>query len=289
MATGFGIDPTLNGSGVPTSGTSSKDIRNISAGLYSPGIITGAAVLTSASAMSYSTTAGVVAIPIATGETVLAPVPATVVPTAAAPSSGTRIDIIYATQSMPTIDGNSNVVVRVGTSLPARSVELGRRIITANILNTNSATKTGEIDYSIPYGASLGILHQYRDTRNGIINHARTIVNSKSIYLPTDRQVKLSIISSMSSRDAGRWEVAKYCSVSYDVAVDGKYRSHFGSGGLDQAWQTFHFSDIYTLSAGTHIFRFEMLRRDGPGYPYAHYGAGWGGTLWTIEDLSPVK
>lgn len=289
MATGFGIDPTLNGSGVPTSGTSSKDIRNISAGLYSPGIISGAKITTSASAMSYTVGGGVIAIPIASGETVLAPVPYTVVPTAVAPTSGSRIDIIYADQGMPAIDGHSNVQVKVGTVLPARSVELGRRIITANIKNTNASTKTGSINYSIPYGASLGVLYQYRDTRNGIINHSRTQIQTKSVYLPTDRQVRLTIVSAMSSRDAGAWDVSKYCSTAYDVMVDGKYRSHFQTGGLDKAWQTFHFSDIYTLSAGSHTIKYEMLRQNGPGYPVAHYGSGWGGTLWTLEDIGPVK
>lgn len=289
MTTGFGIDPTLTEEGVVTSGTSSKDIRNITAGLYSPGVISGALVTTSASSMQYTVSAGVAAFPIAVGETVLGAVPATVVSTSAAPVSGQRIDIIYAQQGLPTVDGHSNINVRVGTSLPARSVELGRRIILPSSTNTNASQKTGDVTYAIPYGASMGIIHQYRDTRNGIINHARTVVNTANIFLPTDRMVRISLLSAMSSLNANRWDASKYCSTGYDVWVDTMYRSHFQTTGLDKVWSTFQFSDIYTLLAGQHTIRFEMVRGDGPGSPVAHHGSGWPGSLWTLEDIGPAK
>lgn len=289
MATGFGIDPTLNSSGIPTSGTTSKDIRNITAGIYTPGVISGAKVSTSASAMTYSVSAGVIAVPITSTEVVLAPVPATTIPTAIAPTSGTRTDVIYADQGIPSIDGHSNIQIKVGTSLPARSVELGRRSVGANIKNTNAAIKTGNIDYSVPYGASMGIIFEFRDTRNGIINHARSVVHTRTINLPTDRTVRLSMTSAMNSRNASAWEVAKYCTVAYEVKIDGATVSKFNTGGLERAIQTFTFQDTYVLRAGTHTVRFDMFRGSGAGYPVAHYGGGLPGTVYTLEDIGPVK
>lgn len=287
MVTGFGIDPILDTAGLPTSGTSSADIRNITAGLFTPGVISGAKVSTSASTMQYIVSAGVIAVKIAEEEVVLAPVKASTVSTTA-PASGSRTDIIYAQQSVASVEGSVEVVVRVGTTLPARSVMLGSRVVKAGILNTNASIVTGNITYSVPYGASMGILHQYRDPRNGIINHSRTVVNTKSLTLPTDRLIRVSIGSNMSARDAGRWDASKACTVGYDVMIDGAYRSHFGTPTLDKSWGTYSFSDVYALSQGTHTFKFEMLRSDGPGFPVAHYGSGWQGTLWTVEDIGPV-
>lgn len=289
MATGFGIDPTLNADGVPTSGTTSRDIRNITAGLFTPGVISGAKVSTSASAMTYTVSAGVIAVPITSAEVVLAPVPAVTVATAAAPTSGTRTDIIYAMQGMPTIDGHSNVQVKVGTSLPARAVELGRRSVGANIRNTNAAIKTGDVNYSVPYGASMGIIFEHRDARNGIINHARTTVHTRTINLPTDRTVKFNITSAMSARNSSAWDASQYCTTVYEIIVDGKAISRFSTGGLDKTLQTFTFQDSHVLRAGTHTISYAMWRGVGPGYPVAHYGSGWPGTLYTLEDIGPVK
>lgn len=289
MTTGFGIDPTKDSSGNITSGTSSKDIRNISAGLYSPGVISGGVVTTSASAMTYTVSAGVAAFPIATNETVLGPIPAITIPAATAPTSGTRTDIIYATQGMPTIDGHSNVIVQVGSTLPARSVLLDQRIIGANIKNTNSATKTGSVDYSIPYGASLGILKQHRSGVDVDLGGVVT-VTSQSFSVPTDRLVRVSLLTCMTSKGtSGYGTPANYCEAGFYILINGVRQWTWSTPALSHAAANYYFADYYPFPRGTHTVSYQRLRMSGSGTPRQIYSGGKPGTLLTIEDIGPQK
>src|SRR4029453_13484136 len=179
MASGFGVDASADG----TSGTSSSDIRKIFGGLYSPGIISGCTITTSASTMQFTIAAGVVAIRPATGETILAPLAQQTITTSSAPATGTRTDILYVQQRYPSIEGDANLVFGVSTVLPARAVAIKKFIISAGQTNTNAAVATGGVDYSIPYGASLGQLWKYQDTTNAAYPNALTAKGNGTIYL----------------------------------------------------------------------------------------------------------
>lgn len=287
MTTGFGIDPTLDGSGVPTSGTSSLDIRHISAGLYSPGVISGGVVSTSVSSLTYAVSAGVAAVSIAAGETTLVPVPAVTV-TTTAPSSGSRTDIIYIQQHVPSIDGDSNAIVGVASALPPRSLMLDSYVISAGQSNTRQAVKNGNIDYSIPYGASLGVIYQYRDVLNGPIGADTTIVNA-SFYLPTDRLVHLSMLASMNSEGATGFDNSKYCEAGFYTYMDGVERWAWTTPGLHQARAEYHWADYCTLTAGKHTVSVRRTIATGPATPWQHWEPnGTPGALFTIQDIGPV-
>ena len=288
MTSGFGVDPAEDG----TSGTSSEDIRKIFGGLYTAGVISGCLITTSASAMTYSVSAGVVAIKTAVGEIILAPVAATTIATSAAPGSGSRTDIIYAQQRYPSIEGDANIVISVGTTLPARAVELRRYIISAGNTNTNAGVVSGGVNFSIPYGATLGVLHQYQHQYHGQLATGLERRGHGTITLPTDRRVKFSIQSTLTAFQAVGFDNSKFCEYGFLPNIDGGDFVIWTTTGLSQAWTTFQFEGYLNLSAGQHTVNYGGVRTMGPGTPHLIYGSqlGYGrtGTIFTVEDAGPT-
>lgn len=291
MGAGWGVDATV-ANGVATSGTTAQDVRQVWGALYTPGVINGASVSTTSSGWFYNVAAGVVAIRTAVGEVVLAPVPNVSVPTVAAPASGSRTDIIYARQKFPTTDNSSDVVVERGTTLPARSVELGRFIVSAGSSSTISAVRTGAVDYSIPYGASLGILHYWQDKQSKALPTTylpATRDGYGTFYLPTDRQVSLKYTNIVSANNAGRFDDAAYCEYGFFPNVDGTDVVMWATPGLHQAWQSIHYEQIVNLSAGKHTVNIGVGRIVGPGVGRQWYGDYRPGAQFTVRDEGPVK
>lgn len=292
MTSGFGVDPTLNGSGVPTSGTSAQDIRKINGGLYTPGIISGVPVSTSPSAMTYSVGAGVVAIQVATGEIILAPVPATTVTTTVAPGTGTRTDIVYAQQKYPSIEGNSDVVVGVSTVLPSRAVAIKKFIVSAGNTNTNQTVISGSQSFVIPYGATLPRLHYYQYTNSGSLPNGFTRVGQGSFYLPTDRLLRFSVSAVLNANGSTGFDNSKYCEYGLLPNIDGGDICIWSTPGLHQAWGVYQFSATIAVNAGQHTTNMGMVRIVGPGTAETHYGLfgsyGRRGIEYSVEDAGVV-
>lgn len=281
MTTGLGTEPTKDANGAIISGTSSNDMRKIWGGLYSPGLVSGGLITRSASALTYTVSSGVAAISPATGQTILAPIPATTL-TTTAPSSGTRTDIVYVQQRYPDIEGDSEVVVSYGTSLPARAVLLGSYTVSSSNTNSNSFVATGTVDFSIPYGASLGTLYTFKDTLYGGYT-VRTTRTSATISLPTDRTVRFAITTSQNAIGAYRFDNSTYCEAGFDVFVDGVLTFPWSSPGLHQAWSEVNWSDTKVLPRGTHTVSYQLYRGIGPGVPFHRY------TIFKVSDEGPVK
>lgn len=293
MSTGFGVDPTKDGSGVITSGMSALDVRKINGALYTPGIISGCQVTTSASAMTYTVAAGVVAIATATNpyNIVLAPVPATVLNTTA-PGSGTRTDIIYVQQRFPG-DGDSEVVVNFGTSLPTNAVEIDRYTVGVGIGNTNAATHVGPINYSIPYGGKLPDLHYFEDTITGTLPNGLTRRGYGSFTIPTDRRIRFSMTALLYAQGAAGFDNAHYCEYGFLPNLDGYDQMIWTSPGLHQAWATYQWEVFANVSAGTHTVNFGMQRMVGPGTAATFRGTdslGFGrkSFVFRVEDVGVV-
>lgn len=265
MTTGLGVDPTKNGSGVITSGMSALDMRKVNGALYTPGIISGCLVTTSASALTYTVDAGVVAIATATSpyNIVLAPVPATV-KTVTAPPSGVRTDIVYATQHFPA-DGDSEVIVDVGTILPANSVELMRFTIGVGVGNTNAATRIGTTNYSIPYGGTLPILHYFEDSYNGVLPNAISRRGYGTFSVPTDRRLRFSLSATLYAQNAVRFDNNNYCEYYFLPNIDGGDMQIWTTPGLHQAWATYTWEAFVNVAAGVHTCNFGLGRMVGPG------------------------
>jgi hypothetical protein len=288
MTSGFGVDGAADGS----SGTSSADIRKIYGGLFTPGIISGCKVTTSASAMSYTVASGVVAIKSATAEIILAPVATTTVATAAAPSTGSRTDIVYVQQRYPSVEGDANIVVGVGTTLPARAVELRRFVVGAGDLNTNATVATGGVNYSIPYGASLGVLHSWQNTYSGPLSTSLIREGQGSITVPTDRRLKFSVNALLYANAASGFDNSKYTEHYFLPNIDGGDMVIFTTPGLHQAWGQYYWEHSINVSAGTHTVNLGSGRMVGPGQACTFYGvsSGFGrtGIRFTVTDEGPV-
>jgi len=286
MAVGFGVDK--NASNI---GTTSSDIRKINGGLYTPGIISGCTV--SVVGSNYVVTSGVMAVKITTDEIVLAPVPAKTIPI---PTIGTRTDIVYAKQRMPSTDGGLNdVLVDVDTTgtLPSRSVLLKKYSVSSG----NTPTINGSVDYSIPYGANLGVLHKWQNTFSGLLSIPLLREGHGTFTLPTDRRVRISMSALLYANGASGFSDSNYTEwyflpnfqgpgVNGDVLI-------WTTPGLHQAWATYNFEEYINLTAGTYTTSLGAGRMVGPGQAGTFYGLdgnGFGrrGVYYQVEDAGPI-
>jgi hypothetical protein len=299
MTTGFGADPVKDVNGNVTVGTTEQDIRQITGSLYSAGLISGGVVTRSASAMTYSVSAGVAAFPITVDastpykpenqRTVLGPIPAAPSLATTAPSSGTRVDMIYAQQLTPTDDGDANVVVRIGTTLPARSVLLDAYIVSSTNTNTMATVKSVDIKYSIPYGAPRGTpWFSQRSTYNGTFNATHLAAASGSFFLPSDRVVSCNLNTSLNSNGAVGFDNSKYCEAAFAVYIDNIWKFTWTTQGLHQAMADYNWQEMLTIPAGTHTVRVDRWRSAGVGTPFQRYGQGNLGLLFEIRDVGPA-
>lgn len=292
MASGFGVDPTKDGTGAITSGTTSQDIQQIYGSLYTPGLVNGAQITTSASNMTYSVAPGVGVVPVSTGNNIPIPIPATVV-NASPGGSATRTDIIYAQQRLPSIEGDSNVIVNVGPTLPARAITLGTYTVPANATNTNAATGPGDITYSIPYGVGRGLLFQSIYSTSGTLSNNLTRWGYGSIFLPTDRRLRFKISAVLYANGASGFDNAHYCQYYFLPDIDNNDMVIWDTPGLHQAWATYNFDYDLNVSAGHHTVNIGMGRKIGPGTAGTFYGTdgqGFGrtGIVFSIEDIGVV-
>lgn len=299
MTVGWGVDATVNGSNVVTSGTTSSDVRKVWGALYSPGIVSGCLITRSGSAMSYTVSSGVIAIAPAIGEVVMAPVQGVTVTTPAAPSTGSRVDVVYVQQRQPA-SGDSYVVVNVvsfateaAIVAPANSQELSRFLVSAGQTNTNAATRVGDIRYSIPYGGSLGVLHEWANTYNGILSVPLLREGHGSFYVPTDRRIRMTLRAVLSASGASGFDNSKYCEYGWIFNLDGGDMVLHTTPGLHQAWGTYQFETTFNIAAGRHTCHVAGTRIVGPGQAELHYGTGGDGygrrgQEFVVEDLGPI-
>lgn len=297
MTTGFGADPLKDENGNVLVGTTEEDIRQITGSLYSPGLISGGIVTRSASALTYTISNGVAAFPIVADatkpenrRTVLGPIPAVTL-NVTPPSSGSRTDIIWARQLTPSNDGNATIVVELGTVLPARAVMIDSYTISAGATNSNAAVKTGNITYSIPYGAPRGTpWFTHRSTFNGVFTATKLAAAAGQFYLPSDRYVTYNLSTSLNSNGAVKFDNARYCEAAYALYLNNEWKFTWTTGGLHQAMQDYYFEEAGTLTAGNYSVRVDRWKSAGDAIaqPYQRYGTGNLGLLFQIRDAGPA-
>lgn len=257
MPTGFGVSNDANGTG-----TTPDDIQTITAAEYAnPGILAGCEV-TGTSAMSYSVKAGAVVISISAGRYVKAPVAPQTIPTEAAPATGSRTDVVYVKQNFPATDGNNAVVVGVGRTAPANSIEIARYTVNAGITATTQAVRIGNTKYARPIGSTLGSLGGTVDT-DGTVHAGELLTRgSVSFYVPTDRSVEFSFQSCVSTDLAATNNGPRIPggSVMYKIYVDGVLQRSF-ERGYSTLWDVQHFEFGMLLNVGAHTAHYTVERR----------------------------
>jgi len=301
MTSGWGVDATVNGSGVVTSGTEAADVRKVWGALYTPGVISGALVSGVASAMQYTITTGVVAIKSAVGEITMTPIPGVTLTVATPPSTGSRIDVIFAEQRVPA-SGDSYAIYRslsfadsASVSLPANTQEVRRYQVNAGPANTNAAIPIDNVAYSIPYGATLGQLHYYQHTLTGLGGPLPQFqrYGFGSFWLPTDRLVRFKIFAVLGASGASGFDNSKYCEYGFIPNINNGDFVLWSTGGLHQAWQSHYFEATVTAPQGLNTCNILFTKIVGPGTPVAYYGTGGDGygrrgIEFTVEDIGPV-
>jgi hypothetical protein len=258
----------------------------------------GAVVSTSPSVMNFSVGPGSDPVSVAVGSRSGADgatkfvVPTGTVTTTAAPSSGSRIDVVWARQLDPDKGDPSNQsvlgVTQGGASaspsqpaIPTGAVILAVYQIPSGITRTSQATLIARGDYAIPYGASLGVLHRFVDTQSGLVTQGRVTLGAATIKLPTPRTVAISIAPTVATLDVDADGVALY-----RILVNGAeaFASHYHYLGR---YSTGYMVYVVDLPAGNttiaytreHITGDLMYQRHG-----VFSGRQYPGTTLLVED-----
>ncbi len=201
--------------------------------------------------------------------------------TVAANTAGNpRIDCIWIT-SHDLTQGDSDNLVTLGVTqgtpaatptaptIPTYATLLAQMRMPAGATTTANATQAASIGYAIPYGASLGVLHDYRSTFDGEADTSATwyTENSATLYLPTDRLLEFRYARCMSSEDG-----SNLGSIMVQFFQDGV--AFVQSEMLATTkWETHEFSFVKTVTAGNHAFGVQNRHQAGGGISY-HYAAG---------------
>lgn len=292
MATGFGIEPTKSG-GVITSGQTAEDTRRVWGALYTDGILRGCEVTTSGSTMTYTVAAGSVVIPYASGQVVPAPFYGGQV-TLANGGASSRTDIVWVKQNVFSEDGNSNIVLQAGPTMPStRCVEVGKFTVPAGITNTNAALRSANRRFAVPLSNGAGVIHQWVDEFTGVHNQNMLRLGHGTVNFATDRRVRMSISSCLYATGATGFSDSKYCEWFFLMNIDGVDHIKQTTPGLHQAWATYNFEFYVNVPAGTHTFHYARGREVGPGTASTVYGTDNAGhirlgTVFTVEDIGPT-
>lgn len=298
MSVGIGIDAVSDGAGGYTGRSPLDDRLLVRSEYHNLGIVMGCAVATSSTGMSYTISTGTDPVSVAVGSRSGAdgasrfPVPSSQVATAAAPTSGARIDVVWARQLDPEKGDVSNQSVTgvsqgaasaspVTPAIPAGAVPLASYQVPQGATRTNQATLVKVGDRAIPYGASLGILHSFTDNRNGLLPQGNQRIGLGQINLPTPRRLNFRVLTSPSSMD-----YAKQGSIMIRFVLDGTpFMSH--ELGFNGYWTSQSAETSKVVTAGYHTVAFELQARAGAPF-YMHYGSSSGelyqGTVFQVED-----
>lgn len=257
MATGFGVDNDAMGNG-----TTPDDIQTITAAEYATaGIIKGCNV-TPTSTMDYNIGEGAVVIKLSAGRMIRVPVQSQKIPTGAAPATGQRTDIVYVKQNFPATDGSNAVVVGVATTLPANSVEIGRRVIPAGTTSTAQGLAAGNRIYAQLTGASRNLLATHRDTDTSAHRPGEVITRgATSFVLPTDRLVEFRMTGVIAAENwntrttanpFGHWGTVKI-KLYVDDTVQGTWEHYFDSFNRPVS-----ISHLIEITPGVHTVRYTL-------------------------------
>jgi hypothetical protein len=152
---------------------------------------------------------------------------------AAGDSTYSRIDVVYMLSNTGTTDNTVHVMVVQGTpsaspvapSLPAGAQPLAYRLMPANGSTTNSATPYGNIDYAIPYSASLDRIGYQENTGSQTQDWRPDLWWSQAAlttqYLPMDRSATVRFVYRASSADEALSSFYARLKVDGQVMTDG--------------------------------------------------------------------
>lgn len=264
-------------------GTSPEDFQRWIWSLYrsdTPSLARGG-VVSGTSTMAYNVAPAALIIPQGDSRRIVAITDRVTVPTAPAPSSGTRTDIIYA---------GSDGAVKVGTSLPANNVMLDRRTVPAGITATTATSSTlGDRRFAPLVGGSMGRLISWEES----VGHgyhfpaAQTVVMNKTITLEEDRLIDWRFFQTI-ALDGGL--DGEWASMKWDLLIDGSVQRSWEMK-VENIAETKYFNMNSALTAGTHTVTLRRtVKRDIKKALVYYKGASgnWPGTNFTAIDIGAL-
>lgn len=249
MATGWGVGPDKNGNG-----TTPEDIQRITSAEYIWAGILNRCTVTGTTGMSYKVEGGAAVIQVGPVAKVKVPVFEQTIPTTAAPTVGSRTDIVYVKQNFPATDGDNAVVVGVGQTLPANALELDRFTVPAGVTSTNQCQRVGNPIFARPVGGQFGVLYSYTDTDKTV--RGPGYVGKKgagSFYLWTDSDLDITLTSTIANAAVND----NHGSVFYKIFVDDKLVRTI-ERKYERVWESKDFVTPITLDKGRHTVHYEV-------------------------------
>ena len=184
-----------------------------------------------------------------------------------------RIDLIWM-KANDLQQGDSDNLVTIGVtegtpaaspvcpSTPTGCTKIAEMRLPAGATSTANTTSNADVEYAVPYGASLGLLGSTQDTTTHDLkpdSSTYTTVCSTKFTVPTDRLIELDLnIAARSLKSdgttGGDW--LGFCFLMLYLQVD----SENVEGGSTcfvcfRAAQTFQLHTVLNVSAGTHTAR----------------------------------
>lgn len=267
MATALGLDIDQTGKG-----TTAQDLRRIIGSVYrTPGIISGAAVARSSTAMSYQVFDGSVVMDWGGDEKVIVPVPRTTLPTEQNPGVTARRDKVFVKQQTVEADGSNDAYVGITTgSLPPRSFLLADYEVPANTTkNTSEAIDRANRIYTRQAGAQYGQVAKITDN-DSTPHTGKKLVSRGPERLffgamtdgvaPTDRDMMVHLTSCISAADRSPFEATG--SVIYKIYINDKVVATF-ERVFNRFWEAKTFSVPVLIQQPVNTIRYTVQWKSG--------------------------
>lgn len=268
-----GLAPQADGTGFRPEG-----LQQILSARYSqPGVIAGLELTASATLMQISVGAGAAAVSLASGLLVEVPVAPINLTLAAAPATGSRVDII----AIAGATGELSVV----SAVPAGSQEIGRVTVPAGATKGADCTISSDRIWALVQGASQGVVATWTETTaNGsqIPTSKQTLATLRLPPRPSPRLIEC-LLRSCLTRESGSG------SVLYEILLDGVVDVTFELRH-DEYWMGTYAHHKMSLTAGVaHTIGLTRVFQSGTrpvvfGGPYN--GKTWPRTMLEITDLT---
>lgn len=216
--------------------------------------------------------------------------------TTANTSANPRIDAIWlmAHNRPEHKDDDNQVIVDVtqGTpaptptkpNLPAGVTVLAYMLLPAGATSTANATRAGEVDYAVPYGAALGLIGTQQVRQDTTLTNAQKEWCRVQVNLPTDRDLECVVTICASAAGAnGAGDLSKYSEVRGQVLIDGKQVGDFFNYCFRGAWEPYQFRTNVPCVRGVHTISIKCWVGYGTN-AWVHYNGSWSGIKLCVFD-----
>lgn len=221
-----------------------------------------------------------------------------------------RIDAIYIIAYTGQPDNLVHVKVAQGEpsaspqppEVEAGGLVIGYRRMPAWAMSTESAMECGDVDYAVPYGASLGLLGINEDKRTDLWGDGNVKIwyyeYPVQFYVPTDRWVELEYKGDVSYwyhepdgsariPDLGEW---LSWAVTFQMDGDDIPYSSFETLAGRGVWTQVYGTKLVKVPKGVHSARIRngvAAKKGGPGSgPFFHYGLSANGLSYPGRSLA---